>query len=251
VRISQAALLIYTNPEMEPWVEKVLAMDAAKKVLPVNSSLGISMFGHDEEEEEEDDPNKHEHGEESHHHGHGEHGLDPHVWTDPLNAKVMVDNISRALQKVDPENAAYYSGNAENLKKELDKLHQEYQAALRPYRNRTIIYAGHFAFGYLAKRYGLEHLSPYEGFSPNAEPTPQKIIQLSEHLRKTGMKTIFIEELLDPKVGRIISKQTGAKMVLLHGIHNVTKEEMKEGVSYVSLMRKNLLNLKEAFHSAE
>lgn len=240
VRISRAKLFIYTNPEMEPWVEKILAMDAGKDVLAVNTSVGIARHGHDGHEGEAEEGDHHD-----------EAALDPHVWTDPLNAKIMVDNILTAMIKADPDHADVYTKNARGLKSGLDNLHSEYMDTLGSLKNRTVLYAGHFAFGYLAERYGLEHISPYEGFSPNAEPTPQKIAQLIKAIDETGSKTVFMEELIDPKVGRVIARQTGARLDLLHGIHNVTKQELDNGVSYIKLMRQNLVRLKEALDSTQ
>jgi zinc transport system substrate-binding protein len=90
----------------------------------------------------------------------------------------------------------------------------------------------------------LEHDSPYEGFSPNAEPSPKAIAELIKKLKGSGIKYIYYEELLDPKVARTISQETGAKLELLHGAHNVSKDELKSGVTYISIMEDNLKKLK-------
>jgi zinc transport system substrate-binding protein len=159
----------------------------------------------------------------------------------------MAQNILDALIAVDPDNADFYQTNANALFIELDDLKAEYDDVFSDPAHKTIIYGGHFAFGYLANRYGLEILSPYTGFSPNAEPTPQAIIELITRMTELNIKTIYYQELIDPKTARVIAEQTGAKMVLLHGAHNVTSEELKAGATYVSIMRENALKLKEGF----
>lgn len=242
VTIGDADIFIYTNAMMEPWIEKVIDNVISDSLLIVESSLGIEYIEHaHEDEEHEDEHEDDEHEDEEH----GE--LDPHVWLDPLNAKVMAQNILTALIEADPENSDFYQTNANALFLQLDELKAEYDAVFADPAHKTIIYGGHFAFGYLADRYGLEILSPYTGFSPNAEPTPQAIVELINRMTELNIKTIYYQELIDPKTARVIAEQTGAEMVLLHGAHNVTTEELQAGATYVSIMRDNAQKLMEGF----
>lgn len=234
VTIGNADIFVYTNAMMEPWIEKVIDNVKQDNLLIVESSLGIEYIEHQEEEEFEEEEEDHEE-------------LDPHVWLDPMNAKIMAQNILDALITADPENAEFYKANAAALFIELDELKADYDEVFLDPTHKTIIYGGHFAFGYLANRYGLEILSPYTGFSPNAEPTPQAIIELIDRMTELNIKTIYYQELIDPKTARVIAEQTGAKMVLLHGAHNVTTEELQSGVTYVSIMRENAQKLREGF----
>ena len=234
VTIGDADIFVYTNAMMEPWIEKVIDNVKQDNLLIVESSLGIEYIEHLEEEDHEEEEEDHDE-------------LDPHVWLDPLNAKVMAQNILAALIAVDPANADFYQNNADALFLQLDDLKAEYDEVFLDPTHKTIIYGGHFAFGYLANRYGLEILSPYTGFSPNAEPTPQAIIELIDRMNELNIKTIYYQELIDPKTARVIAEQTGAKMVLLHGAHNVTTEELQSGATYVSIMRENAQKLMEGF----
>ncbi len=179
--------------------------------------------------------------EEHHHHG----GKDPHIWLDPVYAQKMVDNIVAGLVKADAKNAGFYKQNGAAYKKRLQELDQKFSDAFKRTKYKTIIYGGHFAFGYFAKRYGLQHISPYSGFAPDAEPTPRRIAELVKKLKESGLKVIYYEELIDPKVARVISNQTGAKMVLLHGAHNVSKKELEAKISYIQIMEENLQKLKQ------
>lgn len=234
VTIGNADIFIYTNAMMEPWIEKVIDNVKLDNLLIVESSLGIEYIEHLEEEEFEEEELEE---------------LDPHVWLDPMNAKIMAQNVLDALISVDPENTEFYKTNANVLFAELDELKADYDEVFLDPTQKTIIYGGHFAFGYLANRYGLEILSPYTGFSPNAEPTPQAIIELIDRMNELNIKTIYYQELIDPKTARVIAEQTGAKMVLLHGAHNVTTEELQSGATYVSIMRENAQKLMEGFNN--
>ncbi|MBI5755718.1 MAG: zinc ABC transporter substrate-binding protein, partial [Nitrospirae bacterium] len=106
------------------------------------------------------------------------------------------------------------------------------------------ISGGHFTFGYFVARYGLQYVAAYEGFAPNAEPGPRAITGLIDKLKALGTGYVYYDELLDPKVSRVISQETGAKIALLHAGHNVSKDELKRGVTFLEIMEENLKNLK-------
>ncbi len=232
VTLQNADLFLYTGKEMEPWAYKLTESIDAKIV---DLSSGITLMDLEEHEDEHEDE-----GEEEEH----EELVDPHFWTDPNLAIVMVENILESLKAVDVDNAAYYEANANTLKQALLDLDVEISETLSKTTSKTILSGGHFAFGYFVERYGLEHMSPYEGFSPDAEPTPKKIAALIETINETDAKAIFYEELIDPKVSRVIAEETGIEMLLLHGAHNVTKEEFESGKSYITFMKENLERLK-------
>ncbi len=204
---------------------------------------------HHEEDDHHHDEDHHHHEEDDddhdHHHdgGHDHGGKDPHFWLDPLLAKVMVDHIIEGLVQVDPENTSYYRQNGEAYKQQLQDLHDKNSSSLAGLENRTILYAGHFAFGYFADRYDLDHVSPYEGFAPDAEPTPGNIADLIKRVDESKAKVIYYEELIEPKVAKVVAEQTGAEMVLLHGAHNVTSDELNSGVTYIQIMEDNLAKL--------
>ncbi len=236
--ITNSDLFIYTGDTMEPWVKNIMdtLVEANVNVLDLSEGIKLKKFefeGHEHHEEGEE-PEEHEDLE-----------YDPHYWTDPMNAKVMVDEILKAVVSIDKANEQYYTKNAEELKESLDKLDEEIREVVNNSESKTIISGGHFAFGYFADRYGLEYTSPYEGFSPNAEPSAQAIANLVKIVEETGAKAIFYEELVDPKIAKIISEQTGIEMLELHAAHNVSREELESEVHYIDIMNKNLENLKK------
>jgi zinc transport system substrate-binding protein len=236
VRISKAGVFIYTGKYMEPWVEEMVRGINAKGLLVVDASRGIKLMEEKEEEEEHE-----EHGHENEHH-HG--GKDPHIWLDLANDQVIVDTIAEAFAEKDPARREFYLKNAGRYKTELAGLDRRFKETLATAKSRKIIYGGHFAFGYFVKRYGLDYDSPYEGFSPNAEPSPKAIAGLIDKLNQSGIKYIYYEELLDPKVARTISRETGARLELLHGAHNVSRQEFASGVTFIKIMEDNLEKLK-------
>lgn len=222
LRMHEADIFIYTGKFMEPWVEDVLKGVGDKGPLVIDSGKGVVFTN-------ENNINKHR--------------MDPHIWLDFSKAQKMVDNISEGFLKRDPENSNFYSENAMEYKKKLNKLDKRYKGSLSSCKKDVFIHGGHFAFGYLAKRYNIKYLSAYSGFAPDAEPTPGNLIELIRKLKNYNVKYIFYEELVTPKVAEVISKETGAKLLMLHGAHNVTRDELVRGVTFISLMEQNLKNL--------
>ncbi len=177
-----------------------------------------------------------------HHHHHG--GKDPHIWLDLGHVQKMVETMAQAFAQKDPRHKDFYLANASEFNRKAADLDTRFRQMLSTAKHKSIIYGGHFAFGYFARRYGLTHESPYAGCSPNAEPSPKAIAELIAKLRASGQKYIYHEELIDPKVSRIIAEETGATLELLHGAHNVSKEELRTKVTFLDIMENNLQKLK-------
>lgn len=235
-RLKKSDIFIYTGTSMEPWAEDLAASAQATGLLVVEAGRLVGLA------EEDDHAAPTAHGHDKHdHHGH----VDPHIWLDFPNAEKIVEGIARALAEKDPAHGALYLARAKDYGASLRQLDQRYGEALASCRHRTIVYGGHFAFGYVAQRYRLEHVSPYKGFSPNAEPSPKDIATLARRMKQEGHSHIFFEEGIEPKVAKVISGETGAGMLLLHGAHNIGKKELEDKVSYLSLMNDNLKRLQE------
>lgn len=230
VKIRNADVFIYTSEYMEPWAVKMVKDIGSENLKVVNLSEGLKLI-------EGDDDHDHQHPEAD--------AKDPHTWLDPVYAQIMVQNISEAVSEVDPNNEKFYDNNAKAYIEKLKVLDKDFKDLFSKTKSDTIIYGGHFAFGYFTQRYGLKHLSPYSGFSPNAEPTPNKIVELIKKLDDLDVKVIYYEELVDPKVANIIGEATGAKTELLHGAHNISKAELESGITYLDIMYDNLDKLKE------
>ncbi len=169
-----------------------------------------------------------------------EHGLyDPHFWISPTNVIIVTDNITSALIEADPENKEYYLKNAEEYKKKIMALHNEFEKGLSACEKSEII-TTHAAFAYLANDYGFEQI-PILGLSPDSEPTPSQIVKLIEEASYHGIKHIFYEELVDPRVAQTIASEVGAEVLVLNNI-----EGSKDDKGYIELMTQNLNNLKIA-----
>lgn len=229
-RIKDAKIFAYHGVGFEP-VEKLLTKDVLGTTVPVQVSKGIPKLT------ESQDVNEHKDSK------HGHEG-DSHMWLDPLIAQQEVNNILAAFIAVDEKNAPYYKENAENFNKQLVALDQEYKKTLGNVARKDIV-TSHEAFGYLAAQYGL-HQVGIMGLSPDAEPTPDKMAEITKFCREHQVKYIFFETLASPKLAQTVAQETGAELLVLNPIENLTEEEMKEGKNYLSIMKDNLRNLEKA-----
>ncbi|MEG1548308.1 MAG: metal ABC transporter substrate-binding protein [Clostridia bacterium] len=230
INISSATLFVYTGEYMEPWAKQLSAQ--AKNVVDASSGLIL-----DAEHQHADDDAEHDE------HSHG--GYDPHIWTDPTMAAVMVDNIAVALMACDKANADYYRANADTYIEKLYKLDEDISTAVSEFTNRTVCFGGRFAMHYFAKRYELTPLAAYDSCSSETEPSAKAVAQIIDAVRSQHIKAIYYEELVDPKVARSIAAEAGCEPLLLHSCHNLSREEFDAGETYLSLMYKNLENLKK------
>lgn len=170
--------------------------------------------------------------------------INPHIWLSPKSALIMAKNINEALQKTDSKNKEYYNKNYENLKSTLESLDKEYADSLSKAKLKTFI-VYHSAFNYIARDYGLRQES-LVGMSDEAEPSPTRMAEIINLIKKENIKYIFTEPLTSPKPIETIAKETGIKVLPLNTIEGLSKEDVKRKADYISLMKGNLENLKKA-----
>lgn len=185
---------------------------------------------------------EHEHGHHHHHHGPN----DPHVWLSPKNAQIMLKNITDAVVALDEENKDFYEENLKKYTDELTKLDSEYKDGLANIKSNEIV-VSHEAFGYLCNEYGLTQKG-IEGVMAESEPDAKTIKEIIELVKEKGIKIIFTEEAMNPKIVETISKETGAEVRTLNPIEGISEDDMNKGVDYFSIMRDNLKNLEEALN---
>jgi ABC-type metal ion transport system, periplasmic component/surface adhesin len=220
IKINNSDLFLYTGKHMEIWSQKIIDSMEDSDCIVVDLSKDVEMI----------------------------HDGDPHFWTDPLIAKKMVDQIAEALCEADPKNADYYKSNAARYNEKLDQLDAEFRAIVKNSTRKEIIFGSAFAFSYFTKEYGLSYEAAFDSCSSETEPSAKTITRLIEEIKRENIPVIYYMEIEDPKIAKSICRETGAKMLLLHSCHNVTRKEMESGATYLSLMKQNALNLKEGLN---
>ena len=187
-----------------------------------------------------------EHGEHSHdEHGHaeGDQGhdgnLDPHFWLDPDRMIKVAEALEASFAQIDPANANDYKAGLDKLKTALTGVDNQYKQGLTSCQHKTFI-TSHAAFGYMAERYGLTQAS-ISGIDPETEPSPAEMANIKSVVEKTGVKTIFTEELVSDAPAKAIAAETGAETSVLSPL-----ESKPERGDYTDAMTTNLERLKSA-----
>jgi len=140
---------------------------------------------------------------------------DPHIWHNPQNDKIMVDNIANALAGAVPASAETFRQNADAYKTTLDEVDTEIRALIDtlPETDRKIV-SNHDAFGYFIDHYQLTFIGTViPGTGTGSEASAKEIAQLEDTIRREGVKAIFAESSLDPKVAKQIARDTNVKIV--------------------------------------
>ena len=169
---------------------------------------------------------------------------DPHFWLDPTRMARAVDAIRSALDRADPGHAATYDRNATAYKQELAQLDADFAAGLA-HCARTEIVTAHAAFYYLAQRYRLSQYG-ITGVSPDAEPDPQRLADLSDRITRDGITTVFYEELVPRDFADTLAHDAHVQTAVLSPLEGLSKDEQTKGDTYISVMRKNLAALMTA-----
>ncbi|MBA4494161.1 metal ABC transporter solute-binding protein, Zn/Mn family [Paenactinomyces guangxiensis] len=238
--LSEADVFIYNGAGFEPWVEKaVQSLDQDQTVI-VNSTEKMDLIPVTGQE--------HDHSHEKGKHPHDRGNFDPHVWMDPTLAKQEALKIRDALIKADPTHKADYEKNYSVLADQFDQLDQEYMEMVKKAPRKEFV-VSHAAFGYLAKRYGLQQIA-VSGITPSDEPSPRELQEIIETVRKHDVKVILFETLVSGKVAEVVKKEVKAEALTLNPLEGLTKEELDRGDDYFSVMRKNKAHLARALGAA-
>ncbi|CAG7605900.1 Manganese ABC transporter substrate-binding lipoprotein [Leucobacter soli] len=166
---------------------------------------------HAEEVHEHDEDHAHEGDEHDHDHG----GLNPHIWTSPRLAQGMVAEIAEGLSAADPAHAAGYEERADAYTARLAALDTWIgeQFSRVPDADRVLV-SGHDSLRYYLHDYGIAFIgSLVPSFEDNAEPSAAQIDELVEEIREHGVKAIFVESSMSPKLARTVAAEAGIRVV--------------------------------------
>jgi zinc transport system substrate-binding protein len=173
---------------------------------------------------------------------------DEHVWTAPKNAQRIVRVIADTLCEVDAENAAFFRQNAQAYIAQLDALDREFQAVVNGARRKTIVFGDRFPFRYLTDAYGLNYFAAFPGCSTDTEPSAATVAFLIDKIKAERIPVVFHIELSNERMADTIAEETGAKKLLLHAAHNISKRDFDNGVTFLEIQRANVPRLREALH---
>jgi len=204
--------------------------------------------------QEEEHEHEHEHEgeeEEEHEHEHeeGEPEYDEHVWLSLKNAATLAGYISEQLQKVDENNAAEYQKNTDDYIAKLDELDKRYSEAVSKATVKTLLFGDRFPFRYLTDDYGLSYYAAFVGCSAETEASFETIRFLAEKVDELSLPAVMTIEGKDHKIAETIVENTKTKdqkILTMDSMQSVTKEDVANGTTYLSVMENNLSVMTEA-----
>jgi len=269
IKISECDMFVYVGGESDEWVEDALKEAVNKNMVVVNllEVLGDKVkaeevvegmqgghdHDHDHEHEDEDDhdhDHEHEEGEEhDHEHEEGEEEMDEHVWLSLRNASAICEELEARLEGIDGGNADVYQKNLKSYRDKLASLDEEYQKAVGAGSTDTLLFGDRFPFRYLVDDYALNYYAAFVGCSAETEASFETVTFLAKKVDELSLKCILTIENSDQKIAKTISENTTDKnhtILALDSMQSTTSKDVKDGVTYISVMEQNLSVLKEA-----
>lgn len=240
-KLAEADVLFLNGLGMDDFLQKALpvakpglvVVDSSQGVIPLRSAgdepdaHGHDGHGHDDSghgAHSHADHAAHSHGPEEHDHGHDhdhahDHhhgGLNPHAFTSPRQASIMVNNMARGLAKADPQNAAAYENAARSYAKVLLDLGKRLSALGGKASNKGIVLM-HDALAYMARDGGLEVIAVIQE-NEEAQPSAARLVQIAKTLREHKPALIISEPQYTDKPVQALARETGVPAVSLDSL---------------------------------
>ena len=240
IRISDCDAFLYTGGISESWVEDVRRAGQTEQKQVLNL-LEVVEEQRETEQTVEDTEHVHE--------GEVHEALDEHIWLSLKNAQILVEEIQEFVTVLDGEGAEIYKTNAQNYKAQLAELDQAYQEVVDAAEEKTLLFADRFPFRYLTEDYGLAYYAAFTGCSAETEASFETITFLAEKVDERKLPAVLTIENSDTKIAKTIIENTEQKnqqILVMNSLQSLTKQEMENGVTYLSVMEENLQILKQA-----
>ena len=222
-KINQSKVLIVNGAGYEHSLDSLLANAGDKKEI-IEASTGLRFRTASENDQE----------------------VDPHLWLDPNNVIVYVDNIREGLTQFNPDDADVYQANARAYITQLQELDAwiNGQVAQIPPQRRVLV-TNHDLIGYFAERYGFKVVgSVINGFSSDASPSAQEMADLVDRIKLFEVPAIFLDTADNPTLAQQIASETGVKVVT--DLHLESLTEGAPAGTYIDMMRYNVTKIVEA-----
>lgn len=223
VSINQADIFIYNGGESDSWVEEVLdSID--NKDLKV-----IKLIDYVEVIEEHDE-------------------IDEHIWTSINNSIKLTEVIKDNLIDLDEINKDKYIKNTEKYTNKLKLLDEEVKEIVNSSNQKPLIFGDRFPLIYFFKEYNIDYLSAYHGCESHSEVSSKTIQHLIDTIKDKDIKYVFHLELSNKNICNTIKDSTGVEIREFSSIHNVSKEDFDNNLTYIDIMKRNIEVLREALN---
>ncbi|MCX6416789.1 MAG: metal ABC transporter substrate-binding protein [Actinobacteria bacterium] len=228
--LEKTSLVLFIDGFM-PAVDEAIEASVPDRALDLGATVTLLESDDHDHAHETPAPEASAAAEEEHDHG----AYDPHIWLDPANMVLMANAVSERLIAIDPDRSDFYTANTAALVADLEALDQEFTTGLANCEQKEIV-TSHDAFGYLANAYGFKQHG-IAGLSPESEPSPARLAEISEMVRAEGITTIYYETLVSPAIAETVANETGATTAVLDPIEGLVEGSTD---TFITVMQANL-----------
>ena len=235
--LQEADIVIYVGEGLEEFLEKPLeslAQNAVKFELLKQSGMKKLKFrernifeGHDDHDDhghgkkKKDDHDDHDHdkkakkedhddhGHDDHGHGHGE--FDPHIWLDPMNAKIIIKKVTNQLSKLDKDNSSTYKSNSKKALKEIDNLIKQVKSDINK-DAKVVVF--HDAYQYFEKRFDVNIIGALT-VNTDVLPGAEQLAEIREVIEHEKVTCVLSEPQFNPDIVKTIANDTNINMGVL------------------------------------
>lgn len=236
--LADADVVFHLGGGLQPSVEKAVAQ------LPASIAVRDLLNGIDtiEPGADKDEDDGHDHELDEHDHG----DVDPHVWLDPQNMVVMVDEVLEVLRDKASiaDSLDRINTNADAYSSELLALGDLIDRSFRQCETRTIVIA-HDSFAYFAARANLDTVA-IAGINPDAEPSAKELEGIAGVARDNGVSTVFFETAIPDSLARTVASSIGAEVDVLDPMGTLSQADIDAGKDYVGIHTTNIDKLVSA-----
>ena len=236
IRIGSADLFVYVGGNSDKWVESTLKSANNPDLKTLTLTEIVETY-----KEEYVAGMEHEH--------HNDHAADDeHVWLSLRNAAKITQALCDAVCEIDKENEQIYKTNAADYIAQLNALDIEYEAVISNAKRNTLVFADRFPFRYLIEDYSLEYYAAFAGCSSESEASFQTMAFLINKTKELGIPLVMTIDGSDGSIAKTVCEETGAKSAELDSCQSVSSADIKNGTSYINIMKSNLEVLREALN---
>ena len=180
---------------------------------------------------------------------HEEKEYDEHVWLSLKNAEILCKAIAAQLEELDPEHRDIYSTNVSAYVEKLAKLDGRYKGTVEKASGKTVLFADRFPFRYMVDDYGLDYYAAFAGCSAESEASFETVSFLANKIDELELPCVLTIEGNHHRLAETIVENTrdkNQKILTLDSMQGTTAEDVKKGVTYLSVMEQNLNLLRES-----
>lgn len=258
--IGTADLFIYVGGESDKWADGAIRQAANKNLKSINlmellkDKVKVEELkeGMEEEEHHHDEENGDEHHEEEDEEHHEEEiEYDEHVWLSLENAMIVCADLKNEISTLDSENANAYENNLTAYLAELKNLNEEYKVVVNGAKRKLLLFGDRFPFRYMFDDYGLNYYAAFKGCAAETEASFKTIKFLADKLSEENLPYVMKIERSNEKIAKAVienSSKKDATIETMYSIQAVSSDDMKNGETYLSYMRKNLEVLKKVLN---